>query len=156
MTRDEIEALLDEMGGMDEPGPASPYAKHWELERRMAAALRTLAQENEALRQDRDLCERTRTNMRRILNDVAEALKGSPAPLHAHDWSGLPALVRELRADKERLDWLDRVVQAGLLGEVAERMPRIWDGDLRSFIDKASVAGYATLDAARAEENAPR
>lgn len=93
--------------------------------------------------------------------EMARCRSGFPGCARADDMAGCPEfgasmeahLLREqlaaVRADTERLDWLDRVVQAGLLGDVAQRMPRVWDGDLRSFIDKASVVGYAAIDAAK-------
>lgn len=204
MTRDEIEALAFELDTWHAPLSGRDACvtcdERWPCPSfRAVAALRALSKEVRELREDRDLCENTRTNMRRILDDVAEALKGPPAALHSHDWSDLPALVRDLqgdfqmaldsasqnkaakdqmryygretreerdrlkveneglRADKERLDWLERAVCSGvnLVAEHNSVWLTRWRRRYISFHEWVGTGLRAALDAARAGENTP-
>lgn len=63
------------------------------VERIMAAA----RQEGRAERDAES--DALRTRLANLLTDTANALKGDPGPLRAHDWSDLPRVAAELRAE---------------------------------------------------------
>lgn len=67
------------------------------------AELRTLRAENESLRIDIEVAEKAIRTLRACVDTVAEAAGWSPG-----DDYDLVMVVRELRADNERLDWLER------------------------------------------------
>lgn len=50
-----------------------------------------------------DDCVKLTLRLGELLTGVADGIKGPPADLVAHDWSNLPTLARELRAENDRL-----------------------------------------------------
>lgn len=59
--------------------------------------------ERDEARADEAESERIRDGMRDLLVGVAAGLKGDPPPNVLHDWSQLPRLAGEMRAEVERL-----------------------------------------------------
>lgn len=112
--------------------PVAPVQNVTDALETAVTALRALVAERDQLKarvvelqEDAALCERTRTNMRNILDAVAEALRGKPEPLHAHGWSDLPARVGVLREALEEIaDGEDRWTSAGFVSIARDALKR--------------------------------
>lgn len=62
------------------------------------AARETAAREEGRTQRDEE-SDALRTRLANLLTDTANALKGAPGPLRAHDWSDLPRVAADLRAE---------------------------------------------------------
>lgn len=74
------------------------------------SALQTLVD----LKHDRDDLQRVLNRLSELLTGTANALKGEPGPLHLHDWSDLPVVAGQLRAEHEALGRYAHALARGL------------------------------------------
>lgn len=65
---------------------------------RLGVEFNSARAEVKRLREDARENHQLRARMEELLIGVANGLKGDPAPLKRHDWSDLPALAAEMRA----------------------------------------------------------
>jgi hypothetical protein len=82
-------AVLDALGKVDRPT----------LPRLTTAALKALAPFYRAALEESEDDERLRERMATLLRGTANALKGDPPPLTAHNWADLPKVAAALRAE---------------------------------------------------------
>ena len=101
-----------------------------------------LREEIERLKEAEIESDFVREKLATLLAEIAIAVKGLPNELQAHDLSDLPEICRELREDKEMLEWMFspdifRVVTTD----------RTYDGTFKSFkVREVSDLSYLYFD----------
>ena len=107
-----------------------------------AEELEELREEIERLKEAEIESDFVREKLATLLAEIAIAVKGLPNELQAHDLSDLPEICRELREDKEMLEWMFspdifRVVTTD----------RTYDGTFKSFeVSEVSDLSYSYFD----------
>ena len=73
----------------------------------MQQEIDSLQAEVEALKTELTEANALHERLADILTRSANLIRGEPEPLSLHSWHDLPELIEALRADAERLDWLN-------------------------------------------------
>ena len=110
----------------------------------MTADRDALAAEVERLKMEADESHDLRARMEQLLIGAANGLKGDPGPLTRHDWSDLPAIAAEAKAQVGKLTRLMTIREDQI--DVAKRGKRQAERDLN-----AARARVAELEAQLAE-----